>query len=121
MDPRMEDLEEWNPKRGAAAGEGHTEPVRTRLRVEGSLEAEASSMWAWVERLEEHRDDNGKGAAALDERERRCAEGEAPGRGVCPGRGSRTKQASELESGENRRGVANTRGRNVARVESSRE
>jgi len=42
----MEDLEERNPKRGAAAGAGYTKPVRTRLRVEQSLEAEASWVWA---------------------------------------------------------------------------
>jgi len=81
VDPRMEDLEERNPKRGAAAGAGNTNPVRTLLRVEQSLEAEAISAWASVERPEERRSVNGKGAAAFDERERRCAEGEAPGRG----------------------------------------
>lgn len=46
MDRRMEDLEERNPKRGAAAGAGQTKPVRTLLRVEKSLEAEASIVWA---------------------------------------------------------------------------
>jgi len=75
----VEDLEERKPKRGASCGAIEPKPQTTRPRVEERLEAEAfrvrQPMTAERQKRTASapvsaREDNGKGAAALDERAR---------------------------------------------------